>query len=101
VSRLSICLLTLVIVAPLSIGCSSKTNTPMVSLSDMDPKEFIEILKSKPTVGMDARITAAKQLGAMGPRAKDALPDLEKLTQDKNPTLAAAAQEAISKIKGQ
>ncbi len=67
-----------------------------------DPKEMIDIIKSTKAPGdLDPRIIAAKRLGAMGPRAQEALPHLEKLTKDKNPTLAQAAKEAIGKIKGQ
>ena len=99
--RVLLCLLAFAIVAPLSIGCSKKPTESTEWPSDGDPKEFIEQLKSKPQMGLDIRIIAAHRLGAMGPRAEEALPHLEKLTKDTNPTLATAAKDAIAKIKGQ
>jgi HEAT repeat protein len=47
----------------------------------------------------DKRINAAKELGNMGPAAKSALPALEKLASDKNPSVAAAAKSAIAAIR--
>jgi len=101
VRLLLVCLLSCSILSPLAIGCSKKTPAPIVWSSEGDPKEQIELLKSKPQMGFDLRVIAAKRLGAMGPRAQEALPHLEKLTKDKDPVMADAAKEAIAKIKGQ
>lgn len=99
---LAVYLLAFVLVAPLAIGCNKKSpDQNAVWSTDGDPKVLIEQLKSKPQMGLDLRIIAVKQLGAMGPRAQEALPHLEKLTKDKNPTLVKEAQDAIAKIKGQ
>jgi hypothetical protein len=45
------------------------------------------------------RITAAKQLGAMGKSAQAALPKLEKAAKDANADVAAAAKQAIKLIR--
>jgi len=45
------------------------------------------------------RIEAAKRLGAVGPSAKTALPKLEKLAADGDAEMAAAARDAIKRIK--
>lgn len=45
------------------------------------------------------RITAAKQLGTMGKSAQAALSKLEKLAQDSNAEVAAAAKQAIKSIR--
>jgi hypothetical protein len=45
------------------------------------------------------RIEAAKRLGAVGPSAKTALPKLEKLAADGDAKVAAAARDAIKRIK--
>lgn len=98
---LLLCLLSCAVVAPLAIGCSKKTPAPIVWSSEGDPKEQIELLKSRPQMGFDVRVIAANRLGAMGPRAQEALPHLEKLTKDKDQVMANAAKEAIAKINGQ
>jgi len=46
----------------------------------------------------DKRILAANELGNMGPSAKSALPELQKMAGDRNSQVAAAAKAAISKI---
>ena len=45
------------------------------------------------------RITAARQLGAMGKSAQAALPKLEKAAKDANADVAAAAKQAIKLIR--
>lgn len=47
----------------------------------------------------ETRITAAKQLSTMGKSAQAALPKLEKLAQDPNAEVAAAAKQAIKSIR--
>lgn len=47
----------------------------------------------------EKRIAAAKRLGAVGPSAKAALPKLEKLAAGGDAKVAAAAQDAIKRIK--
>jgi hypothetical protein len=100
VTRVWFCLLVFSAVAAVSIGCGRKSATRTEWSNEGDPKPLIDLLKAtKPVGNLDPRIVAAQRLGAMGPAAKDALPHLEKLTKDKNPNLAKAAQEAIAKIK--
>jgi HEAT repeat protein len=43
---------------------------------------------------------AARTLGAIGPKAKDALPELKKLPEDDDDDTARIAQEAIDRIEG-
>lgn len=47
----------------------------------------------------EKKISAAKELAAMGPNAKSALPALQSLSSDKNSKVSAAAQAAIKAIK--
>ena len=63
--------------------------------------DLIGGLKTKKRVGFipDYRISAAGRLGDAGPAAKDAVPALEKLAQDKDPEVKAAAEKALAKIK--
>jgi hypothetical protein len=58
--------------------------------------EWITDLDSKEP---KTRLTAAKQLGNMGKNAKSALSKLEKLTNDPDPEVAKAAQQAIKSIR--
>ncbi len=58
----------------------------------------IEILEGKDP---QARRVAVHILGTMGPKAEEAIPALEKLTQGSDSELSAAAEEAIEKIKGE
>jgi hypothetical protein len=45
------------------------------------------------------RITAARELGALGSEARKALPALEKLAADKDKDVSAAAKRAIAGIR--
>lgn len=65
-----------------------------------DPKPFIEELKSKVHINRNAIPNAIRQLGAMGPKAKAALPELERYAKDNNPEIKQLAVDAIAKIKG-
>jgi hypothetical protein len=47
----------------------------------------------------EKRIQAAKELANIGPSAKSALPALESMASDRNPQAAAAARDAISRIR--
>ena len=91
-------------------GCSSnsksggkKSRGPMgkrpkgpKTMGNMMLDAYMADLKS----GSEAnKITAARELGNMGPTAKKALPLLEPLASHANPQLSKAAKEAIKSIK--
>jgi HEAT repeat protein len=48
----------------------------------------------------DVQVMAIEALAGLGPLAKDALPVLDKLTDDDNPVLAEGAEEAMAIIEG-
>jgi hypothetical protein len=85
--------------AVLSIGCDNgppqvidPTKTPW-----LDPKTQIESLKDS---NFKIRGLAAFNLGNMGERAVDAIPELERLAQsDPNPKVRENAAAALEKIR--
>lgn len=79
-----------------SLTGRQRMNSGPQGFSNMLLPSYIEDLKSGST---DKKITAARELGNMGPGAKSALPALEKLAADKNPQVRAAAKSATASIK--
>ncbi|MDB5335505.1 MAG: non-SMC mitotic condensation complex subunit 1 [Planctomycetaceae bacterium] len=57
----------------------------LVKLKDPDPR---------------ARILAARFLGGQGEKAKEAIPQLQELTKDKNPEVRAVAKVALERLEG-
>jgi hypothetical protein len=83
----------------IAIGCE-KTPPPVTDLSKtpwLDPKVQQEGLKSK---DMRIRGISAFNLGNMGAKATDAVPELEKLAKDDpEPKVRENASKAVEKIK--
>jgi len=100
-------------IALLAAGCSSSTGTKRKKKSgkisgrqrmNQGPQGFANVLvpsyiEDLKTGSAAKKITAARELGNMGPNAKSALPALEKLAADKNPDVKAAAKSAVAAIK--
>lgn len=89
-------------------GCSSKVAKPgsakARSKRPKGPKTMGNLLvdayvddlkKGSP----EKKVSAAKELAALGGNAKAALPTLQSLASDKNPQVSAAAKKAIQAIK--
>jgi hypothetical protein len=101
-SAAAVALIALVAIVP-ATGCKKKQIAPVIAAPDTEEiADLISALKTKKRVGFiaDYRISAAGRLGDAGPAAKDAIPALEKLAQDKDPEVKAAAEKALAKIKG-
>lgn len=78
-----------------------RVDPPAAKLEPEEIKHLIGLLAEKKQRGLikDIRIPSARRLGAAGPAAKDAIPALEKMLDDKDPDVKAVAQEALKKIK--
>ena len=99
-------------IALLAAGCSSSTAAKKKKSGKLSGRQrmnsgpqgfgnvlipaYIADLKTGTT---EKKITAAQELGNMGPRAKEALPALEKLVSDRNPKVSGAAKAAVAAIK--
>lgn len=88
-------------------GCSGTKKSPQRSQAGKRLKKpktmanllidgYIADLKQGPVA---KQLTAAKELGNMGPTAKSALPALEPLARHADAKLSAAARQAIQSIK--
>lgn len=101
----------LVTVALIAAGCSSSGKGPKdkrrktareklhrgpQGFGNVLASSYIDDLKSG---SAQKKIAAANHLADMGPDAKAALPQLEKLAGDKDPKVSAAAKAAAAKIK--
>lgn len=93
--------------ATLLAGCSATKKKSPRSKAAKRPKgpktmanllidSYIADLKQGPA---DKQVAAAKELAAMGSKAKAALPALKPLTANTNPKVSAAAKEAIQAIQ--
>ncbi len=85
-------------------GCKRKYQAPAkAEFSPDDIKALVSNLATKRQVGFikDIRIPSAENLGNVGPQAKEygAIPALEKMAKDKDPTVKEAAEKALAKIK--
>ena len=95
--------------ALLGTGCSSSSKKKSVKSrskrkDNRDPTRFgsmlmdsyISDLKTGPA---SKQVTAARELANMGPKAKSALPLLEKLAKSSDDNVSAAAKTAVAAIK--
>ncbi|MGA2035048.1 MAG: HEAT repeat domain-containing protein [Thermoguttaceae bacterium] len=65
----------------------------------LDTKETIAYFRAAlKHANVSVRALAAKQLGELGPSAKEALPELTMLLQDEEQLVRDAAEEAIKRI---
>ena len=81
----------------LGCGGSAPTVKPDPPLDDAKAKQIsTQNLSSEDPV---QRMLAAAALGAQGAAAKDALPELKKLENDKDENVRKAAKDAIAKIE--
>ena len=80
----------------------AKKNAPdvameaLVRIGEPAVQGLVEAIRTKPQV----RILAPMTLEKIGPAAKEAIPELQKLIHDNNPAVRAAASEALLKIQG-
>ena len=89
---------------PVLVDAVSKEDVrSMVALSPLQVKidravpALISALTEIPSF---TRIMAAKTLGDLGPDAKDALPQLRRMLNDRDPDIRAAVEKAIQRIEG-
>ena len=71
----------------------------ILTLDPNNPAVGPRLIDGMKTGGVYSRRESAKWTGSMGPRAKEALPQLRRLLQDNNASVRAAAEEAIKKIE--
>lgn len=93
------------IVLPLGMfaACNNAPETaPDPDNRSEDVAYLIEQLNSKNPKqgGLDIRVAAANLLGRQGPAASEAIPHLEKLAKNPDPSVAGAAKNALEKIRG-
>ena len=82
-----------------SVGCDRGPSVPEPTLETapwLFPEPQIEQLTSR---DYKARAVAARSLGRMGAKAEAAIPELERLLEDKNPKVRVIAKEALEKIR--
>jgi hypothetical protein len=80
-------------------GCGQQappSEIPLEKTPWLNPTKQIELLKSS---DYQLKVLAARNLGRIGAGAAAAIPELEKLREDKNPKVSKAASEAIEKIQ--
>lgn len=87
--------------ATLAAGCSSrkskgKANRDPTRFGSMLMDSYIADLKKGPAA---KQVAAANELANMGPKAKPALPHLEKLAKNPDAKVSGAAKTAITAIK--
>ena len=74
--------------------CHGKGGVERVRIDNIDNKAIATVY--------DKRMPYVEMLGRIGPDARDALPVLNEIAMGKgNPSLTAAARQAISKIQGE
>ena len=86
-------------IALVSAGCDRSPQVAEPTL-EKTPWLFPEpLIKQLAATDFKARAVAARSLGRMGGEAEAAIPELEKLLEDKHPKVRELAAEALEKIR--
>ncbi len=83
-------------------GCGGAEDSQEVKLPKLADKNSVDVPRTIEALSHAeprVRILNAYRLGELGPRAAEAIPALQKLTNDPDPRVKLRAEEALAKIQ--